>query len=102
MPESPDGWVVPSDGMCLSVFLVVRPADRTGQVLLGKLDASAPERELSALGPDRVERPRERWVRLASQLHLFEAPDKAARRVAREQLEMEFPDLPAPHVLSET
>ncbi len=101
VPDSPDVWVVPNDGMCLNVFLVLRPPDHPGQVLLGKVDPSAPWNDLSALGPDRIGRLLSRWILPASQLLLFESPDEGARRVAREQLGMELPELSAPHVFSE-
>ncbi|MGI0130686.1 MAG: hypothetical protein ACREDE_02750 [Thermoplasmata archaeon] len=102
VPDSPDVSVVPNDGMCLSVFLVVRSLDDLERVLLGTLDPSAPWRELSALGPDRLGRLTGLWMLPASQLLLFESPDDAARRVAREQLEIELGPLPNPRVFSET
>jgi len=88
--------------MCLSVFLVFRDPEHPDRALLGKLDPSAPWEELSALGPDRVARFADRWLLPASQLLLFESPDDAARRVAREQLEMILTTVPLPHVFSET
>jgi hypothetical protein len=102
VPDAADVSVVPSEGMCLSVFLVVGSPDHAEQVLLGKIDPAAPWDELSALGPDRVARLVNQWMLPASQLLLFESPDDAARRVAREQLEWELTELPRPRVFSET
>jgi ADP-ribose pyrophosphatase YjhB (NUDIX family) len=99
--ETTDVSVVPNDGMCLSVFLVVRPPDDAGRVLLGKLDPTAPWGELAAIGPPGVARLGNAWILPACQLMLFESPDDAARRVAREQLDLEIADLPRPRVFSE-
>ena len=93
---------VPSDGLCLNVFLVFRPADTPGRVLLGKVDPAAPWAEIAALGPDRIARLTDRWLLPASQLLLLESPDEAAIRVAREQLGFDLADLPTPRVFSET
>jgi ADP-ribose pyrophosphatase YjhB (NUDIX family) len=102
VPDSADVSVVPNDGMCLSVFLVFRPADPPGTALLGKLDPAAPWRELSALGPDRIARLTSYWMLPASQLLLFESPDEAARRISREQLGIELAAPGNPRVFSET
>jgi hypothetical protein len=101
VPDSADTSVVPNEGMCLSVFLVVRSPDSSGQVLLGKVDPSAPWYDLAALGPDRVGRLLNSWMLPASQLLLFESPDDAARRVAKEQLEIDLTGVPPPRVFSE-
>jgi ADP-ribose pyrophosphatase YjhB (NUDIX family) len=102
VPEAPDVWVVPSDGMCLSAFLVLRSANEPAKVLLGKIEPTAAWRDLSALGPDRVDRLRNLWMLPASQLLLLESPDDAARRIAREQLGIELRELPVPRIFSET
>ena len=99
---SPGYEGVPSDGLCLNVFLVFRPADAPGRVLLGKVDPSGPWEALASLGPDRISRLVDRWLLPASQLLFFESPDEAAARVAKEQLELELADLPSPRVFSET
>lgn len=101
VPDSVDTSVVPSDGMCLSVFLVYRSADSPDRALLGKAEPSAPWRSLSALGPDRLARLQNDWMLPASQLLLFESPEDAARRIAREQLELELSAVPNPQVFSE-
>jgi hypothetical protein len=101
-PGPPDASVVPDNGMCLSVFLVFRSSRRSKEALLGKVDPSGPWFDLAALGPDRLALLQDRWMLPASQLLLFESPDDAARRVAREQLEMELTELPPPRVFSET
>ena len=102
MAEAPDVAVVPDNGMCLSIFLVVRSPDDAGRVLLGKIEPSAPWYDLAALGPERAAGLVDLWMLPASQLLLFESPDDAARRVGREQLEIELTELPRPRVFSET
>jgi hypothetical protein len=66
------------------------------------VDPSGPWEELASLGPDRVGPLVDRWMLPASQLLLFESPDDAAQRVAREQLELDLVQLPSPRVFSET
>ncbi len=102
VPESPDYSVVPSDGMCLNVFLVAHAPGRPRSVVLGKIDPAAAWWELAGLGPDRVARLRDRWMLPASQLVLLESPDDAAHRLARELLELELGTLGPPRVFSET
>ncbi len=100
-PPSPGSAGVPSDGMCLSVFLVFRPPNEPGRVLLGKMDPAARWGDLAALDAERVARFADRWVLPASHLLLFESPDAAAARVAKEQLGIDLADLPSPRVFSE-
>ena len=95
MPEVPEG------GLCLSVFLVITEALRADRVLMGHLDPAAPWDHLGALDPGRAAVHRKGWMLPASHLIVKESPQAAARRVAREQLEL--PDLPLgePRVVSE-
>ena len=102
VPESSDYSVVPSDGMCLNVFLVAHAPGAPRRVVLGKVDPSAPWWELAGLGPDRIARVRDRWVLPASQLLLLESPEAAARRLARELLGLDPAPLRDPRVFSET
>jgi len=102
VPESEDYSVVPSDGLCLNVFLIVRSPIDPSRILLGRLDPTAPWRDLAGLGPDRVGRIGDRWMLPASQLLILEGPDDGARRLARELLGLELTELPRPRVLSET
>jgi 8-oxo-dGTP pyrophosphatase MutT (NUDIX family) len=100
-PESTDVSVVPDEGMCLSAFLVIRRPGTPGEVLLGRMDPTADWLEIGGLGPDRVARFGSAWVLPAGQLLLFESPDDAARRLARELLGVELGSLPTPRVFSE-
>jgi hypothetical protein len=56
---------------------------------------------LGALDPARLEKIRGRWMLPSSHLILFESPMDAARRIAREQLEMESIPMKGPAVFSE-
>jgi ADP-ribose pyrophosphatase YjhB (NUDIX family) len=77
---------LPPDGLCLSVFLLIAPADRPGSVVMGRLDPAAPWAQIGALDPERVQSNARGWMLPASHLVQLEAPDAAAARVAREQL----------------
>ncbi len=87
--------------MCLSVFLVLRPPGRDREVLLGRLDPTAPWFELGALEPSRVVRIGQRWMLPSSQLLFFEGPEVAAERIAREQLGTTLPPVEERSVHSE-
>ena len=95
MPE------VPAGGLCLSVFLVVTEKGRGNRVLMGHLNAAAAWDHIGALDPSRTAVHRKGWMLPSSHLIVKESPQAAARRVAREQLEL--PDLPLgePGVVSE-
>lgn len=93
--------VVPSDGMCLSAYLVVRPPSDERKVLLGRLDPSAEWLEVGGLTPDRVRSIGDRWMLPSCHLLLLESPDDAARRIAREQLASELPRVEGLSVHSE-
>ncbi len=105
-PESPPidpGYsAVPSDGMCLNVFLLVHPPTQRSSVLAGQIANDSRWADVGALGADRRERVMGRWMLPSRQLLLFESPDDAARAVAREQLGLEPPDVSGPRVFSET
>ncbi len=92
---------LPDDGMCLSAYLVVRPADRPQEVLLGQLEPSGPWETAAAIDAARAKRIGERWVLPATQLLFFEGPQEAARRIARELLGRDDLPLGAPQVFSE-
>ena len=87
--------------MCLSAYLVVRPKGEDRKVLFGRLDPNAPWAWLGALDPARLSRIGAAWMLPSSQLLLFESPEEAARRIAREQLETELPSLDTSGFFSE-
>jgi hypothetical protein len=97
----PGAVAVPDDGMCLSAFLVVRPADRPGDVLLGHLDPAADWARIGGIDPSRLAQIGERWMLPSSQLLLFESPATAAERIATEQLGTNLPGLEGPRIFSE-
>jgi len=77
---------LPDNGFCLSVFLVIEPADRNGAVLMGRIDPKADWWEIGALDPKRLGMVGERWMLPSCQLLLFESPAEATRRILKEQL----------------
>jgi len=92
---------VPDRGMCLSVFLVIEPADRSGAVLMGRIDPNADWWEIGALDPKRLGAVSERWMLPSSQLLFFESPADAASRILAEQLGSPRVDLAPPLVFSD-
>ena len=100
---TPDGTAaVPDDGMCLSVFLVLRSPEDSGRVMLGRVDPSAPWGEVGGLDPARLARVGRGWMLPSRQLLLFEGPREAARAIANEQLDSELPPVSGPAIFSET
>jgi hypothetical protein len=93
---------VPSDGMCLNVFLVLQKPGDAGRVLLGRVAPDSRWEEAGGLDSSRLERVGTRWMLPSSQLLLLESPDAAAGRLLREQLGINPDTLPAPEVFSET
>ncbi len=95
MPEPP------AAGLCLSAFLVIAERGHGNRVLMGHLDPTAPWDHIGALDPSRTAVHRTGWMLPSSHLIVRESPQDAARRIAREQLEL--PDLPVgePQVVSE-
>ncbi|MGI0150875.1 MAG: NUDIX domain-containing protein, partial [Thermoplasmata archaeon] len=89
------------DGMCLSAFVLLGRAGSAGEVLLGRIDPSAPWDRLGGLSAERVRSIGEAWMLPSSHLIEYEAPVEAARRVAREQLELPALPLRGPEVFSE-
>ncbi len=94
-------WPVPPDGLCLSSFLLLSPAGRSKEVLVGKLDPRAPWAEIGALDPRRVTLNASGWMLPSCHLLYFESPETAARRVASEQLGIDRVELEAPRIFSE-
>src|SRR3989442_4360209 len=92
---------IPEDGVCLSAFLIVTEAHDARKVLMGHMNPKARWDHIGALDPSRVEAHSHGWMLPSSHLIFRESPDDAARRIAREQLEL--PDLPlsGPNVVSE-
>lgn len=91
----------PAAGLCLSAFLVVSDRGHKDRVLMGHLDPAAPWDHIGALDPSRTAVHSRGWMLPASHLIVRESPQAAARRIAREQLEL--PDLVVgePQVVSE-
>lgn len=102
-PVAPDSGAaeVPSDGMCLSVFLVLEHPARSGAVLLGKLNPAAPWWEIGAVDPKRFDRIADRWMLPSRQLMFFESPEETANQIFKEQLETDPIALTGPRVFSD-
>jgi ADP-ribose pyrophosphatase YjhB (NUDIX family) len=92
---------IPDDGVCLSAFLIVTEAGDSRKVLVGHMNPKAPWDHIGALDPSRVEAHSHGWMLPSSHLIFRESPDDAARRIAREQLELPDLALSGPKVISE-
>jgi ADP-ribose pyrophosphatase YjhB (NUDIX family) len=92
---------IPAGGVCLSAFLIVTETGNPAKVLMGRLNPQAPWDHIGALDPSRIHVHAQGWMLPSSHLIFHESPGDAARRIAREQLEL--PDLPLsePRVVSE-
>jgi len=92
---------IPAGAFCLSAFLIITESGDPRKVLMGCMNPRAPWDHIGALDPARVEVHSRGWMLPSSHLIFQESPGDAARRIAREQLEL--PDLPLsePKVVSE-
>ena len=95
MPE------VPEAGLSLSAFLVITERRHGTRVLLGHLDPEAPWDHIGALDPSRTAVHGRGWMLPSSHLVVKESPREAARRIAREQLELPQLAVGEPKVVSE-
>src|SRR6266508_4519593 len=82
---------IPEGGVCLSAFLIVAQAGQPSRILMGHMNPEAPWDHIGALDPKRVEVHSRGWMLPSSHLIFLESPEDAARRLAREQLDL--PDL---------
>jgi ADP-ribose pyrophosphatase YjhB (NUDIX family) len=92
---------IPEEGLCLSAFLIVTEARHPTNVLLGHMNPEAPWDHIGALDPKRIEVHSRGWMLPSSHLIYRESPQEAARRIAREQLELADLTLSRPMVVSE-
>ena len=95
MPEPPEG------GLCLSAFLIITDERNGKRVLMGHLNPKATWDHIGALDPSRVEVHSKGWMLPSCHLLVYESPQEAAKRILREQLEMDL-TLSGPEVISET
>ena len=95
-------FTVPDDGLCLSTFLVLRPRGHPDRVLLGHLNPEALWEHIGAVDPRRAALWSKGWMLPSSQLIYYESPDQSARRIAREQLDLELPELSSPILMSDS
>ena len=92
---------VPAEGLCLSAFVVLNSEENPSAVLMGHMNPAAPWDHIGALDPGRVEIHRKGWMLPSSHLIFREAPEEAAQRILREQLEHAPVPLEGPRVVSE-
>lgn len=90
---------IPAGGICLSSFLVL--TNLNGEVLMGKINPDSDWAYYGALDSKRVNWFKEGWMLPSSHLILYESPQEAAKRIAREQLALEELELIGPKVVSE-
>ena len=96
MPQVPEG------GLCLSAFLVITDTQNPNSVLMGNLNPKAPWDHIGALDPARIEAHSKGWMLPSSHLIVYESPHDAAKRILKEQLELDNLKLSEPTVISET
>ncbi len=92
---------IPDSGVCLSAFLILTETGEPSRVLMGRMNPEAPWDHIGALDPKRVEVHSRGWMLPSSHLIYLESPQDAARRIAREQLELPDIELSGPQVESE-
>ena len=92
---------IPPEGLCLSAFVLLSPRGRPYEVLMGRMNPAAPWDHIGALDPKRVTVHGKGWMIPSSHLLFREAPDEAARRILREQLEVDELSVSGPQVVSE-
>jgi len=92
---------IPVGGVCLSAFLIVTAARDPEKVLMGHMNPDAPWDHIGALDRSRAEVHSRGWMLPSSHLIFQESPGDAARRIAREQLELPHLPLSKPEVVSE-
>jgi ADP-ribose pyrophosphatase YjhB (NUDIX family) len=98
-----DGYFeLPTDGLCLSSFVLLSPKHHPERVLVGKINPKAPWKRIGALDARRVRLNTGGWMIPACQLMFFESPEQAAHRVIAEQLGIGPVALGPPVVFSET
>ena len=68
---------------------------------MGHLNPAAPWDDIGALDPSRTQVHSKRWMLPSSHLIVKESPQDAARRIAREQLDLADVELSEPKVVSE-
>lgn len=93
---------VPTDGLCLSTFLVIRPKGQPGRALLGHINPTGPWAHIGGLDAARAQQWSGGWMLPSSQLLYYESIEESARRIAREQLGMDLGTLPPPLLMSDS
>jgi ADP-ribose pyrophosphatase YjhB (NUDIX family) len=92
---------IPEGGVCLSAFLILSEYGHPQRILMGHLNPEAPWDHLGALDRSRITVHALGWMLPSSHLLFQESPVEAARRIAREQLEMPDLGFADPKVVSE-
>jgi ADP-ribose pyrophosphatase YjhB (NUDIX family) len=95
---------IPEDGLCISVFLILRQSDSPRRVLMGHLNPEAPWDHIGALTKDRIEAHSHGWMLPSCHILYGESPTDAVARIGREQLgfaDAECPSFSGPAVYSE-
>jgi ADP-ribose pyrophosphatase YjhB (NUDIX family) len=93
---------VPTDGLCLSTFLVIRPKGQPGRALLGHINPGGPWAHIGGLDASRAQQWSAGWMLPSSQLLYYESMEASARRIAQEQLGIELGPLPPALLMSDS
>src|SRR5207253_10520272 len=92
---------IPVGGVCLSAFLIVTEVGDPNKVVMGHMNPAAPWDHIGALDRSRLEVHSRGWMLPSPHLIFQDSPGDAARRIAREQLELPGLSLSEPKVVSE-
>src|SRR6266702_3194072 len=92
---------IPMGGVCLSAFLIVTEVGDPRKDLMGHMDPGAPWDHIGRLDPSRNEVHSRGWMLPSSPPIFPESPGDAARRIAREQIELPDLSFSDPIVVSE-
>ena len=101
-PGSAAYSALPDDGMCLSVYVVLRSSETGSGVVAGRLDPDADWPTIGAIPRDRLVRISQGWMLPSRHLRLFEDPGDAAKSILADQLGVLGVPLRGPRVFSET
>lgn len=92
---------IPPGGLCLSAFLVLSRGNENN-VLLGKVNPKYTEwAHIAALDETRLQRFSTAWMLPSRHLILHEDPNRAAKTILKEQLDIEDLELTGPKVVTE-
>jgi ADP-ribose pyrophosphatase YjhB (NUDIX family) len=80
---------VPKDGLCISSFLAITERNQPRRILVGRINPEASWDHIGAINRGRMEIASKGWMLPSTHLMMLESPMDSAKRVLREQLEVD-------------